>query len=204
MSTQGSITHWIVALREGDPRAASELWERYFRRLVGLARRQLGQFRKPSDEEDVALSAFATFCRRTKEGRFTHCEDRDELWKLLSLITKRKAINVIRHEMARRHGGGKVQGESVLATAIDREPTPEFVAELLDELRRLLEVLRREDETLCLIAQRKFEGFSNKEIAAQLSRSIRTVQRKLQRIYVLWAEDIEKRSDRDRSSRGSQ
>jgi len=69
------------------------------------------------------------------------------------------------------------------------------VAELLDEMRQLLDVLRRKDQTLCLIAQRKFEGFSNEQIAAELSRNVRTVQRKLERIRVLWLEDLQKRSD---------
>ncbi len=195
MCSQGSITRLLLAVQQGDEQAASSLWERYFHRLAGLARKQLGPFRKHADEEDVVLSAFATFCRRVQEGEFVYCQDRDDFWRLVSLITKRKAINLVRHELAQRHGGGNVKGQSVLAGAIDQEPTPAFVAELLDEMRQLLDVLRRKDQTLCLIAQRKFEGFSNEQIAAELSRNVRTVQRKLERIRVLWLEDLQKRSD---------
>ena len=193
MSARGSITRLLFAVQDGDEQAAAELWDRYFRRLAGLARKQLGQFRKHADEEDVVLSAFHTFCRRAQDGELVDCQDRDDFWRLVSLITKRKSINLVRHEQAQRRGGGEVLGEAFLSSAIDQEPTPESVAELLDEMRYLLDVVRREDETLCLIAQRKFEGCSNDEIAAELSRNVRTIQRKVGRIRVLWEEDLERR-----------
>jgi hypothetical protein len=44
MSSSGSVTNWLARLKAGDPAAARPLWERYFHRLVGLARRR----RKPS------------------------------------------------------------------------------------------------------------------------------------------------------------
>ena len=34
----GSITGWIAGLKSGDPGAAQPLWERYFARMVDLAR----------------------------------------------------------------------------------------------------------------------------------------------------------------------
>src|SRR5438874_1896729 len=55
----GSVTNWLQALQVGDPEAAQKLWERYFQRLVSLARSRLrGAPRRAEDEEDVALSAF--------------------------------------------------------------------------------------------------------------------------------------------------
>ena len=66
-----SVTQWIDRLKAGDPDAAQELWERYFRRLVGLARKKLRAApRRAADEEDVALSAFDSFCRGAEQGRF--------------------------------------------------------------------------------------------------------------------------------------
>ena len=38
MSQPGSITHWVHRLKEGDSTAAQQLWEKYFPRLVALAR----------------------------------------------------------------------------------------------------------------------------------------------------------------------
>src|SRR5262245_43324907 len=64
MPSAGSVTHWLGLLRAGDHAAAQPLWERYFSRLVGLARAKLqGLPRRAADEEDVALSAFDSFSR---------------------------------------------------------------------------------------------------------------------------------------------
>ena len=52
----GSITHWLGDLRGGDLAAAQPLWERYFGRLVVLARGKLERQRHPraeADEEDA-------------------------------------------------------------------------------------------------------------------------------------------------------
>ena len=55
MASEGSVTRWIGALQAGDPAAAQQLWERYFRRLVGLARLKMRDApRLAVDEEDVA------------------------------------------------------------------------------------------------------------------------------------------------------
>jgi hypothetical protein len=68
-SSSGSVTHWLNLLKAGDSAAARPLWERYFRRLVGLARTRLrGAPRQAADEEDVALSAFDSFCRAAEGG----------------------------------------------------------------------------------------------------------------------------------------
>jgi len=58
MSSDGSVTGWLGRLVAGDPSAAQQLWQRYFHRLVGLARQKLRDTpRRVADEEDVALSA---------------------------------------------------------------------------------------------------------------------------------------------------
>src|SRR5262249_19309867 len=70
-SEQGSVSHWIGALKVGDSEAAQHLWERYFDALVRLARAKLGASpRGESDEEDIALSAFHSFCQGAARGRF--------------------------------------------------------------------------------------------------------------------------------------
>jgi hypothetical protein len=64
MSSPGSVTCWIQQLKAGERAATQALWESYFQRLVARARRQLaGVPRRAADEEDVALSAFDSFCR---------------------------------------------------------------------------------------------------------------------------------------------
>ena len=41
MRSDGSVSKWIVLLKEGDRAAAQPLWETYFQRLVALAHAQL-------------------------------------------------------------------------------------------------------------------------------------------------------------------
>src|SRR5262245_35689069 len=106
-STSGSVSAWIEQLKAGDPTVAQPLWERYYGALVGLARTKLlGVPRRAADEEDVALSAFDSFCRGAERGRFPHLFDRDDLWQLLLLLTVRKAHYLRRHEQQQKRGSG--------------------------------------------------------------------------------------------------
>src|SRR4051794_12636924 len=90
----GSVSRWIGELKGGDPAAAQPLWDRYYARLVRLARVKLRRSRPrgaEADEEDAALSAFESFCTGMARGRFPQLADRDDLWRLLVVITARKA-----------------------------------------------------------------------------------------------------------------
>ena len=52
----GSITRWIGDMKTGGDSAAQHLWERYFHRLVHLARTRLRSARRAGtieDEEDA-------------------------------------------------------------------------------------------------------------------------------------------------------
>ena len=191
MSSDGSVTVWIGALKAGDPAAAQPLWERYCRQLVRLARARLGGARRrAADEEDVALSAFYSFCRGAEGGRFQQLRDRNNLWPLLVVITARKAIDARNHEARQKRGGGKVRGESAWRNAADGsdhdgginlvigdEPTPAFVVELAEQTQRLLDALGSEE--LRQVAVWKMEGYSNQEIADKIGCVERTVERRL-------------------------
>jgi hypothetical protein len=112
MPAPGSVTNWLVQLKEGDAAAAQPLWERYFPRMVVLARKWLqGARRREADEEDVALSAFDSFCRGAAQGRFPQLADRDDLWRLLVVVTARKALDLLgRHRPGRR--GQRLGGDA--------------------------------------------------------------------------------------------
>src|SRR5215831_20563972 len=106
MTAEGSITGWLGRLRTGDRAAVQQLWERYFQRLVQLARQHLhGAPRRVADEEDVALSAFDSFCRNLEQDRWPQLLDRDNLWRLLVVITARKAQHLLRDERRQKRGG---------------------------------------------------------------------------------------------------
>lgn len=185
MTSDGSVTHWIREIEEGNHEVAQALWERYFARLVQLARLELyGAKRQMADEEDVAISVFDSFCRAAANGRFPDLADRDSLWRLLVRMTARKAVDLRRRETRLRRGGpvepawfDQPTGDEALALAIGDTPSPEFAVMMAEELRHLLEVL--EDDQLRTIALGKMEGHSNDELADQLDCSVRTVERRL-------------------------
>jgi DNA-directed RNA polymerase specialized sigma24 family protein len=199
MANENSVTGWLEGVKAGDAAAIAQLWDRYFERLVRLARGKLpGQFRRAFDEEDVAISAFQSFCERASRGRFPKLNDRNDLWVLLLTLTTRKAVLTIRHQTRRKRGGGRVLGESALigdeatmnglASVVQREPSPEDVVRFTDNLERLLG--RLEDSILKKVALRRLEGYDVQEIAVELRASTRTIERKLRLIRAIWEQEV--------------
>jgi DNA-directed RNA polymerase specialized sigma24 family protein len=193
MDDTGSVTQWLLDAKLRDPLATQRLWNRYYERLVRLARKKLADLpRRADDEEDIALAAFDSFCRGAAEGRFPKLDDREDLWRLLVTITVRKALNQHVHARRAKRGGGDVRGESALAPAagsdeapgfarvVGSEPSPDLAAQVADEFRYMVE--RLGDESLRSVAIWKMEGFTNEEIASKLDCKLRTVERKLQLI----------------------
>jgi DNA-directed RNA polymerase specialized sigma24 family protein len=194
MPSDGSVTRWIDQLQVGDAVAVRQLWQRYFHRLVGLARKKLADApRGMADEEDVALSAFDSFCRQAEQGRFPDLADRDGLWRLLVVMTARKAGHLRRDEARLKRGGGRVteDGETSdrrLEEILSREPDPAMAALAADEHRRLMEALG--DDELRRVAQRRMEGDSVEEIAEKMGYAARSIKRKLQLIRETWEREL--------------
>jgi RNA polymerase sigma factor (sigma-70 family) len=189
LSGTGSVTLWIEQLKQGSDPAAQALWERYYRRLVALARRKLGDVpRRVADEDDVVASAFQSFCRRAQTGQFPLLTDRDELWSLLVVITTRKALNQARYLQRAKRGGGRPEEQpllggssrSELAEFVGQGPTPEFAADFLETFELFMSSL--DDEVHRKIVVWKLEGYTNAEIAEQLDCSVSAVERKLRLI----------------------
>jgi DNA-directed RNA polymerase specialized sigma24 family protein len=193
MSGEGSISRWLGRLQAGDSRAAAGLWQRYFDRLVEVARGKLRHApRRAADEEDVALSAFDSLCRGVAAGRFPQLADRDDLWRLLVVLTARKAAH-LKRDAARQKRGGAVPAatgeEADLEQVLDAGPTPEFAAQMEEESQRLLDGLGAAD--LRAVALWKMQGYGNEEIAAKLGCGLRSVGRKLRVIRAIWSGEAE-------------
>jgi DNA-directed RNA polymerase specialized sigma24 family protein len=198
----GSVTRWLTQLKTGDANAAQPLWERYFEKLVRLAHRKLQASLRPrtvEDEEDVALSAFHSFCTAAQQGRFPRLDDRDSLWRLLICMTARKAVDQMGRRAAQKRGGHHVVLEADLGAAregdgardLDRvlgtEPSPSFAAQVAEDLQERIEGLG--DPILKRIAFMKLVGHANEEIAAELGCSLRTVTLRLELIRKRWSHE---------------
>ena len=187
-SDGGSVTAWVGALKGGDPDASARLWARYFRRMLALARKRLGgSSHLVADEEDVALSAFRSFCRAAEGGRFPRLAGRDELWPLLAHIVAQKSCDLLTHETRLKRGGGVGRaGAAELAEVPAPAPTPDEAASVADQVRALFD--RLADPSLKTVALLRMEGYDTDEIAARLDCVPRTVERKLAMIRRLWTE----------------
>jgi DNA-directed RNA polymerase specialized sigma24 family protein len=186
----GSVTRWIGDLQAGGDSAAQHLWNRYFHRLVLLARARLRSAHRVGaieDEEDAALGAFDSFCRAAAAGRFPQLADRDGLWRLLVVLTLRKVMAQVGRQAAHKRGGHRV-GESAEAGALDQiagdEPSPELAATVVEEYRRLRD--RLETEAMRRILDLRMEGYTQEEIAEHVGCTERTVRRKLDMIREAW------------------
>jgi len=195
MADGGSVSGWLALLRDGEPAAAQKLWERYYGPLVEVARRRLaGGPRGVADEEDLALTAFESFCRRAAEGQFPDLTDRDGLWRLLVVITLRKLSHHRRDQnRAKRQAAvlpldpdSGFAGLNAEALA-DAGPPPDLAAELAEQVQALLR--RLDDPELRSVALWKMEGFTNRDIAAKLACAPRTVERKVRLIRLLWGRE---------------
>jgi RNA polymerase sigma factor (sigma-70 family) len=201
MEPDHSVTRLINLLRAEDRAvrdlAAALIWQRYFRELLDLARRNLDRrVRRRTDEEDVLQSMFQSFCARQDRGEFD-LKDRDELWRLLVTITLRKARNAARdHRRDRRD----VIREQILADERERNnscpgwaleqmddsgPTPAEAAVLNEALELRLAALG--DTVLRQIALWRLEGYTNREIADRLDCTERSIERRMERIRHKWS-----------------
>lgn len=199
-SNESDITAWLRKLEDGHDAAAQQLWNVFFERLVRLAEgRMCATDRRVSDAEDIALSAFASFCRGAENQRFTQLNDRHGLWRLLVCITIRKLSHTRRDQNRLKRGGDSRQVESpddssdsrsIVNQIISREPTPEFAAQIAEEHSRWMAAL--ESRELIQLTEWKLEGFTNDEIAAKWGRNTRTVERKLNLVRKVLVHEIDK------------
>jgi RNA polymerase sigma factor (sigma-70 family) len=196
VSSPPSVTTWLERLRAGDPEGAEALWRRYYPRLVELARQHLARrARVAVDEEDVALSAFHHFCAGARAGIFPSLANRDDLWRLLFTLTLRQARDVARHEGRDRRDVGRTVRAADLFELPDADldrlaggaPDPALAAEVADQLDGLLRRLPGED--LRAVARDLLAGHTSEEIALRLGCSLRTVERRRERIRQFWQAD---------------
>lgn len=188
-----SVTGWVKLVKLGDDEAARRLWDRYFRRIAGIARRRLAGLDAPFDEEDIALSSFDRVIRAIRSDGLDDPVDRFEFWGLLRVSAQRRTSDRLKMEGAAKRGGGRGPHESNpkryrseisldrLAAEMD---DPQVAMAMSEACRHLLDSLQ--DQELEQVAIWKLEGLTNDEIAANLGYSRRTVQRMVRNIRTLW------------------
>jgi RNA polymerase sigma-70 factor (ECF subfamily) len=165
----------VRRFREGQPGASTQLYLRYARRLHALATRQASaELARRVDPEDIVQSVFRTFFRRLAVGHYD-VPDGEEFWKLLLVI----ALNKIRaagnyHKAAKRDVRRTSGGEALDASTGQDEAAMTVLRLVVEEVLQALPEAHRKMVGL------RIEGHEVAEIAGEVGRSKRTVERVLQ------------------------
>lgn len=170
-------------LRRGEEDAATEVFHRFARRLIGLARSQLDSWiRTRVEPEDVVQSVFRSFFTRFDSGQL-QAGDWDSLWTVLAVITVRKCVNRAEFWQAAKRDLQRETDftplDDPLQQALAREPTPSEAAILSEEVEQLMKHVTERDRTILTL---HLQGCDIAVISAQVDRTERTVRRTLERI----------------------
>src|SRR5687767_14054460 len=170
-------------LHQDEPvraRAAEVAFERFARRLIGLARFHLdARLQHKIDPEDVVQSVYKSFLLRYKELKLDD-EMAGGLWSLLTLITLRKCADHVRNyraecrDLARESAPARDDSMEPWREAVSREPTPEHVAVLAETLESLMRGLTSQERP---VVELSLQGYTTQEIGERLGRAERSVRR---------------------------
>lgn len=187
----GSISLFFQQLQEGDRGAARGVWLRFFPRLSGLARKVLNGRRLPQTSEDAVQDAFFQFFLRVERGEYRRGMRRDDLWRMLSVMTVQAARKLAIREGAQKRGAGKVFNEADIVGS-------QAAVGSLDEIFGTVstaecdmiceELLQKLDDDLREIAILRLAGYTNPQIKSMLNCSLRSIERRLQLIRAHWSE----------------
>jgi RNA polymerase sigma-70 factor (ECF subfamily) len=174
-----SFAEFLARLRTGDDAAAHELFRRFARQLMALARNRIDAgLRHKVDPEDVVQSAYKSFFFRYGDGDLDFV-NWNSLWGMLTLITVRKcAERVAYHRAECRDAAREVSAPAGEEAApgpdtFGREPTPLEAAVLSETVRQLFAGL---DEDERPVLELSLQGYTTREISERLGRAERTVR----------------------------
>ena len=181
-----SFPEFLARLRARDGDAARQLFERFTRQLIALARTRFGgDLRHKIDAEDVVQSTYKSFFRRYGQGNL-EAAGWSSLWGLLTLIALRKCADRVAYHRAERRDVTRelaapagAADSAYLPEALTREPTP-LEAVVLDETVEQLLAGLDEDERA--IVELSLQGHTTREVSEQLDVTERTVWRVRERV----------------------
>lgn len=159
----------VALLREGNELAFTELYNRYWERLLAMACHRL---RDLSAAEDVVHDVFISFWIHRQSANIRHPD------RYLATAVKYAILKSIRKTALHRYHAER------LALSVSAElPSPAIDQNPAIDQKRIDELLQREIERLpekCqLTLVYKKKGLSNPEIAAEMKVSIKTVENQI-------------------------
>lgn len=187
----GTITQLLGLARSGDHEAVEDLWHYYAPQLHRQTARQARALRI-YDEEDVVAAAFFNLIRSMSREDAKEVSGRDEFWRLLRIVVKRKLIDLVRKENAAcRRGSIPIESLSEDSLVCPKGDFSNAKSEaqrdeetLIKQLKCVADKLQR-PESLKII-DLKVLGLTNAEVARELDLSLRTIQYLIKEIKEVW------------------
>lgn len=188
---RGSVSMALQDLRDNRRSAIDQIWQKYFPRLLLLARSTLRHLpHRFEDAEEAVQSAFVSFWQKLTTEGVRDVLDRNSLWRLLATMTARKAKQIVRKDFAQKRGQGAVvpfsnltdEREVQASLVLQQLPAQEFDLACVERLNQLPEELRQ-------FAVLRLFGHTNAEISKLLNCSERRVERKLKLIRSYWTNE---------------
>jgi RNA polymerase sigma factor (sigma-70 family) len=182
---------WVHELVAGNSVVTDQFLKQYLPSLQRLAKsRMIPALRQRVGEDDIAQSVCRTFLRRASEQEF-HLKGNASLWRLLCAITLAKVRHYARFHYQNKRGLDRedpvaqreLSGEPRQFAHPDPSPTPAELVEFTDAMEHLFRMLSEEEQQMVAL---RLDGYTQDEIANQLSCSARTVRRLLSRVQARW------------------
>lgn len=161
--------------RSGSADAATLLYFRYAEHLQNLARTRISPgLATRVEAEDIVQSVFRTFFRRVRLGQYAVPEG-DHLWRLFLIIALNKIRTAATHHSAARRDLRKTTAgdaaDSVPGEDGRQQDALTILQLMVEEILGGLPPLSR------TVIERRIEGYQVAEIAVEVQRSKRTVER---------------------------
>lgn len=168
----------LVRVRQGDQSAATEfvrVFEPELRRVIRL-RFTDPYLRRLADSNDICQSVMANFFVRAGLGQFQLSEP-TSLLKLLAVMARNKVYNLARDRKREKDAQSDL-GPEMLAVAPGRDPSPSQAIEIRELAAKARELLDPDEFAL---AQKRLQGRSWQEIAAETGESAEMLRKRYSR-----------------------
>jgi RNA polymerase sigma-70 factor (ECF subfamily) len=169
----------LERVRRGSQAAATKLYYRYAKRIRALAKVKCSRgLARCLDPEDIVQTVFHRFFAHARCGDYD-VPPGEELWKLLVVIALHKIQKAEAfHRASKRDLRHTLAGRAEDAWARCKRKPDQAARDFLR--LTVAEALGRLPATHRIVVQRRIEGYEVAEIAQQIGRSQRTVERLVQ------------------------
>lgn len=163
----------IQRWRDGNESAGTELYGRFFNRLLPLVEHNLSaKLGARLDAEDVLQSFMRSFFR--SQPRYTF-EDDCQVWKFVITLCLNKVRKKLRHHLAiRRSVNNQVPFTDSVAQALAAPPTPQIAVSFQDTFAELVDLLTERQRSIVSL---KLSGQTQTQIGITLNVTERTIRR---------------------------